>query len=1139
MCRNSSGSTESLTGIPSAITGVRKGWEQEHAVPLSSENSASQLVALPDSGGGGGGAQEGCLCRPPRCEDDTGEYHRNRHGSSCSGGCDSEFATGSILRAGISTVGGAANSVTAITAARVPVRRGPKHALLSHAEQYRTLQPFLRRDLRNRRWRLVFSSDVHGTHLFDRCQRAFHEEEMQWHAVTAAAKLHHGMSGSPGVRRPADQGEEVAANTYVSSWPTASSALPLVPVLGLMETTLVVAAPKSATATSSATLNDVASSQEGGKAFMGAAVEHNKARSCTVVDSHVCIGLYLQHRPALGTVTSYRRSDVFFFLFLSPIQPPATAGDAGDDVVGASDQPPPPTPQPVATAPPPSVTQTHHRRDGGNDVADDSMSTLAPRDAGEESGGVRPTASLDDIWSKNTLAPAPVKEAAPPRTATHRLSNMPRQVNDSYANDYRAALEEERAEEEVGVFESSLPPPHLSSTRIQRESHRYDPNISEDLARTFDRHGTVVEERWRSQYGVPAAAAPAAAATEGGSGPHAASFEVRGVPPALNGVLFPHWQLGVKEMQRQHEVLQQQRGEDKGSSGGRTQTSYFCSPSPANVEADEEDTFSSVSAMRGLDEMHSTDRPHRSVTRQPPCLRYDPPSQISAIGGGNHASPFPAHANAAVTQQPHQDRTPPACDSVHGNAALSPTTPVSPRSTLELPATNGESVFTVTPLSVPRATTQSPTAFDIHPLYVHEAGNSLTMDDDLVSATTTVVSATSVPGGGLTWREDEDLSSYWPETPHISTGAAAKATNFHRRNSQRSQEWYSPANGPQMLSRASSFGVDDMTECLTPRLSGHTTTLVVPDAAERLPVGLAAGSGTSTVGTSPPLPSLPSKGCCSSSGGASLSPAVGSARPSAVLTPPPLKADVSSSGVTTSASPLATAAAAAPTPEQADGGGADGVHTAASAVRPVSTHIEVLPMTLWHGTPCGNGGASSSGEGALHSEVPSRSTSQLALTEGTIDVYCSITGALYVWDSHRQRSSVVPAGEEPTSSCEQELVYQRDASGVRWNAGYFRRNGDVADPALVSSSPSSPASTFSHGSLFSYVRAQARQSSTHVGSPLTSAASDHECGAAEVFTSSLVKMQLCVISARSMPTAFQRAPSTVADVAAAAVAPVQ
>ena len=1118
--QNSSGSTESLTGIPAAIVNTRKNFDAEHGTHSSSENSTSQLQALPS--GCHDAAQYHSFGHPPREGDERGNNPRpNARGSgftmpvqavpqSSSNSSDTGGNSGNNdnrRNASASSSVLCGGGVAAAAGALSPARRGPKQALLSYAEQYRTLQPFLSRRLRHRRWRLVFSSDVHSTHLVDRCQRAFREEEVQWHAVTAAAaaaaavsvraQCGGGAATTTSTGKTAPDGDDALMidGSYVS---TASFATyTLLPMLALMETTMVVPAPTHRT-TSADTLNNVIGSPNGREL---PPADHVQTQASTVVSSHVCIGLFLHRRPTPDAVSTYRRSEVFFFLFLSPIQPTLPPGGAEVRVAeeGEKGQQQQSSAEPAVSAPPPSATQVTRRRSyaTGNTSAHES---------GEESRETRPSSPLNR--SSGTLAPLFSKSEQAPPTQTHRLSNVVGRAGSPDVGD-RAGGTERWEADGTSVFDSPPAPPPTSTTAIARE-HHHDVNTEEDSLRAFDRHGAVVEER----------------RTEKATEAHGPQRQLT-APPAPNGVLSLQWQQRVEAIAHA-QALHDRHGSAsaEGSGGTGTHPSRAASPlsacngsNEAGQESDE-DTFSSASA---------ADRPRRSATRRP-----SPPGLFRDSASNTTTDDFRATARqcgpprARVEASTAQSVTLPdwAADAV--NVVRSP---------------NSDTASTVTPLAIARAISDSPTMSNLRPPHVHEAGNSFTLEDDLVSATTTVVSVTSAPGRGITWREDEDLSSYWPETAHTSTYHKNMNGNGTTPYSQphsavngvgrRGQEWYSPANDPQMppLSRASSFDADDTAECLTPHVSRRSTTLFeVPVGHERgaseLPGITTSGGANGTTGerASPALPNL-----AALTNTSDTSPGSATNRTSAVTMP---SGDATMGHSDPAVFNVAATSFGATPPTVSDRESTLLLtHRAASSLRPVSTRVEVFtlsPPVESHADANRNTSsatvASSSGEGNSLPEALSRSTSQLMAKESsTVDVYCTSTGAIYIWDTHRDRASKAHAGVTEAAAAadagEHEFVFQRDATGVRWNLSYFMKHG-YADGQTCPSSPNSPVGQTEHGSLFAFVRAHARQSAA---ADADAAPISFGENSAEILTSPLVKIQLCVISSRSMPAAFQQA----------------
>lgn len=1043
-CRESSLSSGSLTGIPAALLKTAKGLDAEHAAHSSSENVGSQPQSLPSGCFDVQQHNRACgdsgACGPPVAAVAEKTLLMSAVGSTAGLSHSVSTATDSGASAPLEAASGA-STTAANNLAAFPARRGPKHALLSHAEQYRTLQPYLRRRFRNRRWRLIFSSEVHGQHLLDRCQRAFREEEAQWHSMLNA-KLHHSLFPDGALPEL-----DVEAEEYSTSSPTFG----LLPLLALMETTIVVPAPKHA-ATTPATLHDAASSFDASEE--GAAEHARLPPSAVVVDSHVCVGLYLEHRPAPDTVTSYRKSEIFFFLFQSPIHPAsatATTVASDADVTAAAAAADERVGVPVVSAPPQSITQTSRRMSGETgDVF---------RDAGEEWGG-RQRRQVQ-------------REDCAPRTQSHRL---------------RAA--DSPAQPSAFSVSTLNSPPAVNATNTVRERREDD---MAGVAQAFDRHGGVVEERRMREAAVthvdPLDGPPAGATA--GSAFH---------QPSLTGILSSSWQQQVGQL-----------------------ATATTSPSPHQAhtlgEENDADTFSSTSAVAAVDApspsnttatRDSSSQQPRSVTRVPAvshAAAVPPPLPIDGV--------LPAWAIAAV------------------DAVRSPNTPVSPQrqtragfpGTADDAAGRAEAVLVATSRSHPAP---SSSVVDARPLRLSNDGPSLAMDDDLVSATTTVVSATSATG--MAWREDEDLSSYWPEAAQTASGGLPRS-HLHGLSGGLSvghgREWFSPANGPQLppLSRVSSFGGEDTAECLTPRLSREAgSAFAVADSADRrMPLSLLPPAG----GVSPQLPGL---GGTSATGNASV----------ASLVSLPVHA---SSGMTRSTSlpndvSVFVASALdqelpAPASSLRDGRSSSGV--AATAVRPVSTRVEVLSMV-----PVSEqllDGRVASGDGGLHSELPSRTASQLVLSgEGTIDVYCTSAGALYVWDRHREhtrRAENGPASAAADSaSSEHEFVYQRDASGVRLNIGYFAREGYGAAPAAAATTaaPSAPVGDTGYASLFAYLRAQAQQETKTSGdvTAANSRSNNTSTLTTEVVRCPLVRMQVCAISSRAMPSVYQNAASSAA-----------
>ncbi|KPA83700.1 hypothetical protein ABB37_01954 [Leptomonas pyrrhocoris] len=983
-------------------------------------------------------------------------------------------------------------------AVAAPLRRGPRQALLSYAAQYRTLQPFLRQRLRNRRWRLVFSSDVHGTHLVDHCQRAFHEEEALWRAAVME-RPHHGEGGRI-VKKGVSSQEEAAVDDDGSSSSSSSSAAPfafaLVPNLALMETTLVVPAPvKNGTAAPSAPVHDVVGSSVRGEAPTGEE-EHGKSKFSDVVDSHVCIGVYLQRLPAPESVTSYRRSEVFFFLFESPIQLSPTAEAARMDPAG---QPAYSTP-PAVSAPPPSVTQTSRRR--RHDV---SLSGEMLCDVGEESGDMR-SPSTRSASQESLASSSPTKLEHTPRTQTHRLAHSPGESNTDGSAPVGSTRANDAAvnpEEHGGAFDSSVPPPPVAATRVMRDRW-YDVNNTEGIARASDhyRSGTAGEGR-----------RPSAVADDHEEQPEPV------VPAVANGILSPQWQRQVEGIE------QQQSGPAVISGGERAGMAPDVPPSPTrrgttHNGGEQDDTFSSASASPDNGELDSTARPGRSATRRPPSLFND--SLSNSNGDGQRAAPFPAGATASSVY----DHQLPAWVIEAVNSIHDPATPVTPCGVLEPPAVNDRPTPAIAPPSLSRApNTQFTSPFEQHTAPAVEAGHSVLLEDDIVSESTTVVSATSATGGATAWREDENLSSYWPETPRTSNKVqnGSTALSSHTRIGHRSQEWYAPASDlpslPPLMSRVSSLGGEDTADCFTPRqprdgAPGRAGAAPSVDGVERLSAGLVGGR------ESPPLSLLRSRSGGGVGGGGA--------------------APANSSLNSVAAAPAAVAAAIPVTMAAVE------YSSAAPSVRPVSAGVEVYPMTSASEMLCDGAAVTSPADSNQDLDVPYRRASELAMTEDTIDVYSTSSGAFYIWDRRKDSTSnASPAAVAadgagahnggPFPDCigssggsgEHGFVCQRDATGVRWNVSYFveKAYGNAQASGLLSDSSAS--STGRPSSLLSLVRAQARRGGGAGGAAGTTT----EDRSAEIFTSPLVKMQLCLISSRSMPSAFQRRSSAAAAAA--------
>ncbi|KPI85611.1 hypothetical protein ABL78_5321 [Leptomonas seymouri] len=1081
--------------------GTEKVFEQVYVAQLSCENRSPKRQVVPSS----------CLDAPqasrlahPPCTNDGSE------GSGKVRSC----GIGAMvpINAAPSTPNMSVRTATATTAkpvslrgsAAAALRRSPKHALLSYAEQYRALQPFLHETLRNRRWRLAFSSDVHGTQLIDACKRAFLEEEAQWRAFEAA-RLHLSVGGPNTVEDTANHEGPAAVEVPCGGSSVLPSAKIFVPVLALMETSITVPAPLTGrTAASSAALHGVTSAPDGGEAL---AVDHGHRRSSVVVDSHVCIGLYLQRRPMPGAITSYRRSEVFFFLFLSAIERASTAEAASMGSAGPQEHPT----QPVAAVPRPPAMQV-----GGDEV---------PSDADREDGGARSSSGRRS--SNGTLAYSSVRQERTAQAETHRPRSTSGECSSSEMDKDGAADAATARGGGEGAAGPTFPPPQVSATCTTR-AHLHNAKGTTNPTRSVDRHDTGVEAK-RSSAFTDAAGGQQDGASENkihsvptmpiASALGPPGLQQRPAPPRTpNGSSLPQWRYHAEEI-AQHA---QQTYPEECDEGKRTCASPGCSHLVRKGEAAEdgsvsEDTFSSASAAPRSGELDSAERTQCRMTREPPTLASS--SLLNSNTGGHHARSLFSGAKAP----PVCTNSLPAWAAEAVSSVGSPRAPVAPHRTLDPSAAVSTPVFAISPLSMPRASAYSPSAFELHSSHTYEAGYSFALEDDLVSASTTVVSDTSVPGGGLTWREDEDLSSYWPEARQTSDKNSGTHTAFWspRHGGCGGQEWHSPGSGPQLrLSRVSSLGGEDTAECFTPRVPRErapgraaTTAFSVLDGVERQPSELIGGR------TPPLLPHLNSGG----GGGTELpsSPSENQwASVSMNSSPVALNASMAFSAFNAATATAAGGASMTMSSEKDSPGCAC---SALRCVRPHSTSVEVLPMTPFYEAHADGGAGASSSDVPLHLETPSSSESPPATTEGTIDVYFTSAGAIDVWDSRKGRTPKVPAADvDATGDSENVFVCHRDASGIRWNLPYFWSNDHGMGPASGTTCASLAGAT-GHSSLFSFIAAQARQ-----GNGATGADAAAGSPSAEILTASLVKTQVCVISSRMMPAAFQRPPPSAA-----------
>ncbi|KAK7201447.1 hypothetical protein NESM_000207500 [Novymonas esmeraldas] len=411
----------------------------------------------------------------------------------------------------------------------------------------------------------------------------------------------------------------------------------------------------------------------------------------------------------------------------------------------------------------------------------------------------------------------------------------------------------------------------------------------------------------------------------------------------------------------------------------------------------------------------------------------------------------------------------------HAGAPHSPTTATTPGSMSEALAGSRDTAPATPPLL--------PASVPPMAAWRGRAGAAtMSFDGDVVSATTTVVSATSIPGAP--WREDEDLTCYWPEAHGGGGGGGIwRAT--------RGQDgWLSPslaATHPRGISRVSSLGGDDTADCYTPRQprdkpSFHfDPNIASPETSQNAAVTASASASTAVA-------------VVDGAGDAELSTPL----------PPPVHA----------ASPSAPSA-----------GGGDAVEVA----RPVCTRVEVLVPSDTSGSAgvCGDGSAVHRGDcDVLH-------------------VWCSASGDLYVWDPLRLHvPSAVAAARGPDAAAlhsttdgtgvaqsttsamttaalrehAHECIFQMSDGAVRVNAAQLRAvdaDEGVADGARAVARQLGETTSAAELSLLSLVRAHATAPSTTVGAGAADTAS-------ATMTATVVKLQLCAISSRPMPMAVQR-----------------
>lgn len=1012
--------------------------------------------------------------------------------------------------------------------------RAPKQALLSYLEQYRTLQPHVRTLYRNRRWRLVFSSDVHGTRMWERCERVFTEEEQRWrhlHTLNAAAAAGEAAAESVARRPPSPGlGEEASAEP-----PLVVS----VPVISLMETDLVVSAPPA--------LREEASP-----------VPTTSAEPAVqIVDSHLCVGLYLHRVPEPGVVCAYSRADVLLFMFETPIQSatsPAAVRTANVQSPGTFPSVSSPSASTAAAShaghSTPAILmgrlqQSGTMADGAYADLDDAEARASPLrmplGIADGGGSGAPKHSGSTTPERCNMAATALPSPASPKTHTQRQS-----PGDAAERGHTAA---------AAATPSPPPPPMVSATQA-----------------AFERTSPVRDGR-----------SPTLAPPSPGGSPHPHHQHHRTPSHELDDATFS------SRSARSTSTIS--RGERRRHASPMTHSASAGYSSPPYVVAAPssapplERGGSPVPATMAARVVAGRQLPRLTLAEEPNRAPLSPLSPLAVVG--------------AATQSPNTITTPRSVSDILTRSAdagaassLMPVPPMNRRdggrgagdARHALPTAGAGGGAQPATFLMTANRTRVPVA---SAAATRGSAARLSFDTaDLVSATTTVVSATSVPGAP--WREEEDLTSYWPEAHGTATNTAtatAAAPNTGGGATAAgvpalpgvAHAWRRTLSGDdpaaaaltlhhRYISRVSSLIGDETADCYTPRQPRDRSVVHVDptgangcadsggygsidparytqpgprhpqharddsgDGGSPVPAAL-SGDGAAADGSGDAGASLPTTAALASSSVRPVSTRVEvfSLLPlDAAVTPSPCASTAAAAAETaavTVARDAGRAVAGASTPSLGPSTPSSRGHLAGKELGSEDAHDDERQSL--------SGGGPSRTASELHADDGGAGGSLPLEAEGPLHVFCTTEGDLYVWDPRELQlppacaaaASDADADDGAASRTLAAVVAQAARCIIRCDGQRLQLNvrhlrcAAAPEGAAGGDAPAATAvgAAAADSELFGFVRAHAMTAA------VPGAASGGDSGRGDVVHASLVKMQLCAVSSRPMPCALQR-----------------